>query len=362
MVRLPTPSSDGDWQSDASTIDLDLPPPSKSFMKKKKMKMGGLGLSLGKGKGKRVRRKVKAPTPLPPSPPPPPPRSLPPISLLTPLSSSTIPTLTPPPILCCDHAKEAYPSTRFPDHCHIPSEAITPLLINFIALARETAYGRTLEATDKLEPENRFLIVVQEVERTGPVMTTGVKERDMCAPRYFVPVVWEGDRDNQDHDMLNTDTEGEKAEMGKTFKTPFSVESHTAHTEHTLARSLIDIEDALDEERLASSPRTQTLTPVFARTHPWSDDPVEKGKEDRKVEWEAGEGGFREWFVTAREGNGEEAIGMKGSGNENEKLGGNLGVLWDWVPVKGRRGRMDVKCLECEREWVWMVRERGLTI
>ncbi|KAG4415715.1 hypothetical protein IFR04_011128, partial [Cadophora malorum] len=72
MARRQSPSSDGDWHSNASAIDLvldedtvtDLPPPSKSFMKKKAGKLGGgggLGLNLGKGKGKgqAVRRKVK---------------------------------------------------------------------------------------------------------------------------------------------------------------------------------------------------------------------------------------------------------------------------------------------------------------
>jgi len=205
-----------------------------------------------------------------------------------------------------------------------------------------------------------FLIVLQEVERlsVGTVVdagvgngigSLGVRERDMLAPRYFLPAVW-----GQDRDMLSADTntEGENAGKGdgrgseKAFKAPFSVESYTANTIHNLTRSLMDIEDRLDEERLASSPRTQALTPAFERTYPWSDDPVEREKGDEKVEWEGGELGFKEWFLT--------------DGDEDGV--GNFGVLWDWVAVEGRKGRMDLKCVECEREWVLSVRERGLTI
>lgn len=190
--------------------------------------------------------------------------------------------------------------------------------------------------------------------------TTAVKEPDMLAPRYFCPIIWEdGQSQDEDHDMHGTESQDDNTRAPRQVKWPFSVENHTARTIHTLTRSLIDIEDTLDEERLASSPRTHALTPSFARTYPWSDDPLERGKADRKVEWEGGEGGFREWFVTA-DGGGEEHVGestvTEGCGN------GSSVALWDWMSVEGRRGRMDVKCLECEREWVLMVRERGLTI
>ncbi|KAK0103155.1 hypothetical protein ONS95_014955 [Cadophora gregata] len=403
----PTPSPDSRWESThISTLDIDLdmpplsaieqqegdddddddddlPPPSKKFLEKKKMMkmkekgtgkemIRGMGKGEGKGDGegkgegssKVGRRKVKAPSPiLPPFPPPQPPRSFPPYSILSPLSPTTLTTYSPLPILCCDLAKKTYhPSSRFPEHSHIPSENITPLLNNFISFARETAYGRIIDITSQLENENRFLIVVQEVERPGPVNTAGAREMDMCAPRYFLPVILKGkgdgahdnknDHDN-DLDMLtpesNTDnTKGDDKSATGIPKHTFSITSHTTQTIHTLTRSLIDMEDELDDQRLASSLLVQALTPAFARTYPWSDDPAVREREDEKVEWESGEGGFREWGVVE----GEEEGGKEG----------NLGKLWDWMPVEGRRGRMDVKCLECGREWVLMVRERGLMI
>lgn len=170
----------------------------------------------------------------------------------------------------------------------------------------------------------------------NPVGSLWVKERDMQAPRYFLPIIWEREK-------ASTDSRSEKG-----FTAPFSVENYTANTIHNLTRSLMDIEDRLDEERLASSPRTQALTPVFERTYPWSDDPVEREKGAAKVQWEGGELGFKEWFVTG------------GDGGEDGK--GGFRVLWDWVPVEGRKGRMDLKCVECEREWILSVRERGMTI
>ena len=191
------------------------------------------------------------------------------------------------------------------------------------------------------------MIVLQEVDKLsiGTVVGSGVgngigsfgvKERDMLAPRYFLPIVWEGEKAST----------GPRSEKG--FKMPFSVENYTANTIHNLTRSLMDIEDRLDEERLASSPRTQALTPAFDRTYPWSDDPVEREKGAAKVVWEGGELGFKEWFVA------------DGDGNVDGKV--NFSVLWDWVPVEGRKGRMDLKCVECEREWILSVRERGLTM
>ncbi|KAG4439329.1 hypothetical protein IFR05_005204 [Cadophora sp. M221] len=331
MPRYKTPSDHGeDWHSDASTIDLDLPPPSK-FLKRKGGTLKGF------------MKKVKTP-PLPPTPPPPP-RLTPQMSLLQPYPPHTFQL----PILCCEHVKKSHSVLDSPDLCHIPSEAITPLLNNFLALGRETAYGRILDTTTTVAAENRFMVVIQKVE---------TREHDMGPPRYFVPVVFEGvDSDVTEHATGagggGIPRNGEGNGGWKRIEVSEDIKHHTTLIEHHLTRSLMAIEDNLDETLLLSSSRTRALTPLFARTNPWSEDPLEQEAAGEKVMWEQGQLGFREWVII---GGSEDELGAGGNRM------GNVGVLSDWLPVEGRRGRIDVRCWRCEIEWVVIVRERGLTI
>ncbi|KAH6719440.1 hypothetical protein BKA61DRAFT_276308 [Leptodontidium sp. MPI-SDFR-AT-0119] len=332
MPRYKAPSDrGGEYPSGASTIDIDLPPPSIFFKKKN---------GAGKGFGKKAKT--------PPLPPIPPPRLPPQMSLLQPYPPHTFQL----PILCCDYAKKAHSPLDSTELCHITSEAITPLLNNFLALGRETAYGRILDTTTTVEAENRFMVVIQKVETW---------ERDMGPPRYFVPAVFEGVVDGDgDWGMLRKgEGYGKGKGRGKEAKASEDIKHHTLLTDHNFTRSLIEMEDALDETVLLSSPRTRALTPQFARTNPWSEDPLEQAAAREKVLWEQGQLGFREWVVTDGREDGEE--GLDGGGGNGNGMG-NVGVLSDWLHVEGRRGRLGVRCLECEIEWVVSVRERGLTI
>ncbi|KAH7330490.1 hypothetical protein BKA65DRAFT_565886, partial [Rhexocercosporidium sp. MPI-PUGE-AT-0058] len=302
MPRFKPPSDHkGGRKSDASTVDLDLPPPSKSFTKKG-------------GAGRGGRKQVKIPNPL----------------LRTRHQKVFLP-----------HLARILPHQDRDHH---------PLLHNFLALARETTWGRMLDTTTTVEDENRFMVVVQKVE-------TGL--RDMGPPRWFVPVVWKkvvppNRKGNGERALLGKgkgDGQGKGAEG--ILEVSEDIKHHLANTEHNLTRSLIELEDNLDEERLLSSPRKRALTPAFARTKPWSEDPDEWNTVREKVQWEEGQLGFSEWVVDGGWGVG---------GNLGGEMNGNVGVLSDWLAVEGRKGRLDVKCWTCEIEWVLSIRQRGLTI
>ncbi|KAL2067579.1 hypothetical protein VTL71DRAFT_2004 [Oculimacula yallundae] len=263
-------------------------------------------------------------------------------------------------ILCCDIAKSTPYNPRF-----------STLINNFISFGHETAYGRQVERTSVVEEEQGFVLVLQEGKAGGRNEREGVR---MGRTRWFIPVMPAVKDGVETEDGGHTDMNGAKiTKAGENIMKDYRVEGaremlhashsviqHLARTERELTRSLVDMERYLNADPLSLSARQKLSVPFFTRSYPANSTAHDNllREEIDKVEWRDGQLGFKEWFPTDTHGGSGKGMGVRG----DEGGPSGLDVLTDYLLVEGRTGRMEVRCWDCEKEWILSVREKGMTI
>ncbi|CZT50412.1 uncharacterized protein RSE6_11388 [Rhynchosporium secalis] len=310
-------------------------------------------------------------------------------------SNSRLFPLPPPkynnlhPILCCDLARPRYKpnpsSSNIDSLTHLINLITTPLISHFLDFGQETGYGREFGTTSTLgsgrgSGEQKFVVVLQRVHY---VKNERHYVSEKC--RWFVPVM-SGDNtttsmkinrdeimDSEEDCDTDTDTDMEinaihskriatqrtiiaKAKPMEEEKTSHvrentegllpvshSINAHLAAMEEKLTGKLMELEEGLDEEVDTLSRLQRALMPKFART--------DLDQADEGEEWQDGQLGFKEWFPS-----GEREM-VKGEGE-----GDAVDVLNDYLPVEGRAGKMEVRCWECERDWVLTIREKVMML